>query len=94
MHVGEIPAGKDVMHLCHNPACSNPAHLALGDRKENMRTSFEAGRLQRKIPLEALSQIRQQRARGVTLKAIGEMFGCTKQAIRHMLNSHPEIGNA
>lgn len=94
LHIGEIPDGKEVMHLCHNPACSNPAHLALGDRKENVRTSFEVGRLQRKIPLGALPEMRHARAAGVTLKAIGERFGCTKQAVRHMLNSHPEIGNA
>ncbi len=94
MHIGEIPTGKDVMHICHNPECSNPAHLALGDRKENMRTSFEAGRLQRKIPLDAMPKIRKARAAGASLQDIGNMFGCTKQAVRHMLNSHPEIAHA
>lgn len=30
-------AGMDVDHLCHRPACVNPAHLELVTRSENMR---------------------------------------------------------
>jgi hypothetical protein len=90
IHKGEIPAGKDVMHLCHNPICSNPEHLALGSRRENMQTSFAAGRLQRKIPLQDLPLIAKKRAYGETLQSIGDLYGCTKQAVRHMLLSHPK----
>ncbi|MCB2006202.1 MAG: HNH endonuclease [Rhodoferax sp.] len=91
LHKGEVESGRDVMHLCHNPLCSNPDHLRAGSRKENMRTSFESGRLQRKIPIDALQGISDDRRRGMTLQAIGDRFGCTKQAVRHMLNSHQEL---
>lgn len=37
MTYGSIPAGKAVDHLCHNPACVNPAHLELVDDTENNR---------------------------------------------------------
>lgn len=94
IHVGKIPSGMDVMHLCHNPLCSNPSHLSLGTRKENMQTSFVAGRLQRKIPLDSMPEIYQRRAAGQTLQSIANKYNCTKQAIRHMLNAHPELCHA
>lgn len=94
LHKGDIPHGMDVMHTCHNPACSNPAHLELGTRKENMATSFIVGRLQRRIPLADLPRIAAERAAGMTLQAIGDRYGCTKQAVRHMLKAHPELCHA
>ena len=32
---GEIPEGKVVHHLCHNPSCCNPEHLVLMNRGEH-----------------------------------------------------------
>lgn len=41
-----------------------------------------------------MPKIRKARAAGASLQDIGNMFWCTKQAVRHMLNSHPEIAHA
>lgn len=41
---GPIPEGYDVRHTCHNPSCSNPKHLLIGTRRENMQDAKEAGR--------------------------------------------------
>ena len=43
-HYGEIPPDMDVAHLCDNPRCVRPDHLALQTRKENVQHSLKQGR--------------------------------------------------
>ena len=40
----DIPEGLVVRHLCHEPSCVRPSHLALGTVKENARDKAIAGR--------------------------------------------------
>lgn len=43
-HKGPIPANAPVVrHLCNNPSCVNPAHLAAGTHADNMRDKIVAG---------------------------------------------------
>lgn len=42
MHVGPIPDGLDLDHLCRNPSCVNPDHLEPVTRKENINRGIVA----------------------------------------------------
>lgn len=44
MHVGEIPAGLELDHLCRNKGCVNPDHLEPVTRAENTRRWWAARR--------------------------------------------------
>lgn len=37
LHVGPIPPGYEIDHLCFNPGCLNPAHLEAVTHAENTR---------------------------------------------------------
>lgn len=82
---GEITRGLHVRHLCHNPICTNPKHLELGTHLDNHNDSMVAGRLATKIPIKDYTFIGNLQVRGVTLVEIASMYGCTKQAVRHVL---------
>jgi len=44
IHVGDIPAGKVVMHSCDNPSCVNPDHLSVGSYSDNIQDCVRKGR--------------------------------------------------
>jgi hypothetical protein len=43
-HVGEIPEGLDLDHLCRIRECCNPSHLEPVTRSENLRRGYAARR--------------------------------------------------
>lgn len=40
LHVGDIPDGMVVDHLCRHTSCVNPAHLEVVTQRENVRRGF------------------------------------------------------
>lgn len=44
LHFGEIPAGLEVEHRCHNRLCVRPDHLRTASRKQNVENTSGAQR--------------------------------------------------
>lgn len=83
--VGEIPAGKSVLHMCDVRDCVNPEHLYSGTAADNMRDAKERGRLnskRTKLTPEQVMQIRAMRNDGATKKEISEYFGVNQRAVQ------------
>jgi hypothetical protein len=94
------PAGEMmVLHTCDNRACCNPAHLYLGDVKQNTRDMMERGR-HRSGPVKGeqngnaklseadVLEIKRQIAAGDKNQAIADRFGATHQMISKIRNGH------
>jgi hypothetical protein len=92
-YVGEIPAGKLVLHKCDVPACCNPDHLFVGTPKDNTRDCVSKGRLRprngglagRKIPANEFKAILDAYASGETQKDIAAKYGVTQPCISQIL---------
>jgi hypothetical protein len=67
LHVGPIPPGLDLDHLCRTPLCVNPAHLEPVTRRVNARRGART-----KLTPETVRQIRE--ASG-TIAEIAQRFG-------------------
>lgn len=44
---GELKPRRCVLHKCDNPECTNPKHLFLGSKHDNLRDAAEKGRMPR-----------------------------------------------
>lgn len=91
-HKGAIPEGMLVRHLCNNPACVNPEHLALGTATDNARDKIAAGTLINgeahcgsKATSDLVRQMRSgSRADGIEL---GKAFGLSRQAAGDIMSN-------
>jgi HNH endonuclease len=74
-HIGPIPDGLELDHLCRNRRCVNPGHLEPVTRTENIRRGING-----KLPRNAIAEIRAARGR-VTQQKLAERFGVTQTTI-------------
>ena len=81
----ELNAHQMVRHLCHNPPCCNPNHLALGDGKDNAKDSFDAGRVRlgpdrwnTKLSCEDIIDIKRN---GLSTAECAAKYSCSKSHI-------------
>ena len=81
--VGPIPDGQVVMHLCHNPPCIEPTHLAVGTDAENaaMKVSVGHARGPRKLTEDEVRAIRDRLAQGDVQETIAKDFGVVQATI-------------
>lgn len=85
-HVGEIPEGKMVRHRCDRRCCVNPAHLELGDSKDNVGDMIVRNpkAFGRKITTEQIPEILALRVSGLTYKAIAERYSVNRRTIEKL----------
>lgn len=88
-----IPPGLVIRHLCNNPSCVNPAHLALGTHGDNVRDKVESGRQLRgsgvpsaKLTETDVHEIKKLLSAGVTHSEIGARFGVVRCNITAIAN--------
>lgn len=86
LHVGPIPKDAYLLHSCDNPPCVNPAHLRIGNDRENMRDVLRRGRRGPGIKLnpERVKEIRQMVAGKndwPMMEALATKFRCKPESI-------------
>lgn len=80
---GEIPAGKDLDHLCRNRGCVNPHHLEPVTRAENARRG--AGT---KLNVSKVVRIKALIREGFSPKRIAQLFRISQGAIHEIKRGH------
>jgi hypothetical protein len=94
---GVDPGDQHVLHSCDNPRCVSPAHLSLGDQKENMLQMFQRGRSNKvkgedqglsKLTEDKVLQIRARWEAGESQSALGREYGVSKTAIRFVVRRY------
>ena len=87
--VGDIPAGKFVLHKCDERRCINPGHLYLGDQDANMADMVMKGRQNRgesvntaKLTRAEASEVKRLHKAGRSVRSLSHRFGVTRRAIQ------------
>ena len=89
---GPIPAGQVVRHICNNPICVNPKHLALGTQFDNCQDAIAAGATpagmrngMSKLTETAVLEIR-AKFPAISRMDLAKQYGCTLSMICKILN--------
>ncbi len=87
-----IPEGHVVRHMCHNPACVNPAHLVVGTQAQNVQDRQDAGRQARgeangrsKLTAHQVCDIRKAALAGTSQRSLARSHGVDPTTIRDIL---------
>lgn len=76
-HVGPIPPGLQLDHLCRNPRCVNPAHLEPVTNEENVRRGIST-----KFTVKDVELIRAEYAAGkISQINLGKKWGVSERCI-------------
>lgn len=89
LHVGrQLRPGEVAMHLCDNPPCCNPRHLAAGTRRDNNGDMTTKGRRSNgedhpaaRLTESFVLEIRERYAKGEAAVALAPEFGVSDRMI-------------
>jgi hypothetical protein len=81
VHVGPIPSGLQLDHLCRKRSCVNPDHLEAVTQVENIRRGAST-----KLNCDAVRYIRRAARRGVAQRALAEAFGVHPSHVSRIIN--------
>lgn len=90
LHRGPIREGLQVLHRCDNRRCTNPDHLFIGDRFDNMRDAAEKGRLSTtRKSFVSLTDVDLEEIRSCDMpkRAIARKFGVAPATVRSILRT-------
>lgn len=76
LHVGPIPDGLQIDHLCRTRRCVNPDHLEVVTQAENCQRGVTA-----RLSPTQVQEIRSARVEGARLQALAQRYGVTHSAI-------------
>lgn len=79
-HIGPIPEGLELDHLCRNPSCVNPEHLEPVTHQENIRRAKHV-----KLTAHAAGWARVFAAMGFRKTDIADFYGCHVNTIHGVL---------
>ena len=87
IHHGDIPEGMLVLHHCDNPKCVNPAHLYLGNHKDNARDRETRNR-RRRVRGEEVgnsklteAEVRAIRSSSESCTVLGARYGISRSLV-------------
>jgi len=94
-HDAALDPDVDVMHLCNNPPCCNPAHLRAGTRAKNQAYMAASGRTHRgerspqaKLSDTDVAHMRALRLEGWRLAALADRFAISVAQVSRICNGH------
>lgn len=95
LNVAPIKKGLIVIHLCDNPRCVNPDHLAMATHKANMADMKIKGRAPHgskhpasKLTPEDVATIREFSSKGMSNSALAKRFGVAPCTISKVVTGY------
>lgn len=83
LHVGPVPTGMVLDHLCRTPACVNPDHLEPVTAAENSRRGARA-----KITADQANEIRRLVEQGKTQALVASIYNLHAAHVSRIVNRH------
>jgi predicted nucleic acid-binding Zn ribbon protein len=82
LHYGSVPPGLVVYHSCDNRACWRPEHLFLGVADPAVEGHVTERVTPHRPSLQEIVEIRADRQRGITYRALSEKYHLSESALR------------